>query len=266
MRHRLPITLALIASTAAITAGAASAASAQTLRGSPGSVDLMYTSARTEDLEFFNAPADIYRAALQGALSLITVTEDLELDQATFPFALAGTKRFADSLAHEYHRACGERLVVTSAARPLDDQPRNASPKSVHPTGMAVDFRKPRTPACLTWLRTNLLTLEDRHVIEATEERRPAHFHVAVLGQLPARRVTMLASNGDVAPGPADSTGGRARQCDADHTSRAHAYRVQPGDNLWTIAHRLGTTPQRIQALNHLRTSRITPGQSLSLP
>lgn len=229
----------------------------------------MYTSARTDDLEFFNTPADIYQAALQGGLSLITVTEDLELDEATFPFALPGTKRFADSLAHEYHRACGERLVVTSAARPLDDQPRNASPKSVHPTGMAVDFRKPRTPACLTWLRANLLTLEDRHVIEATEERRPAHFHVAVLGQLPPRRVRTLASNGEVAPAAPvapDSTGGRTPQGEADHTSRAHAYRVQPGDNLWTIAHRLGTTPQRIQALNHLRTSRITPGQSLSLP
>ena len=243
-----------------------SVASAQTLRGSAASVDLMYTSAHSEDLQFLNTPDDIYRAAMHGALSLISVTEDLELDQATFPFVLPSTKRFADSLAHVYHTACGERLVVTSGARPLDDQPRNASPKSVHPTGMAVDFRKPRTPACLAWLRTNLVGLEDRHVIEATEERHPAHFHVAVLRQSREARITTVASSGGVAPSAPDSTDPRATHGDVDHTSRAHAYRVQTGDNLWTIAHRLGTTPKRIQALNHLSTSRIRSGQTLSLP
>lgn len=257
MKHTLPIMLALVTTTAA---------SAQTLHGSPTSVDLMYTSARTEDLEFFNTPQDIYRAAMQGALSLISVTQDLELDEAAFPFVLPNTKRFADSLAHEYHTACGERIVVTSGARPLDDQPRNASPKSVHPTGMAVDFRKPRTPACLTWLRASLIALEDRHVIEATEERHPAHFHVAVLRQAPERRITTVASSGEVAPSVTDSTDHESPARNVDHTSRAHAYRVQAGDNLWTIAHRMGTTPQRIQALNHLRTSRITPGQRLALP
>lgn len=257
MRFRLPIILALVAATTA---------SAQTLRGSPSSVDLMYTSAHHEDLQFFNTPDDIYRAAMQGALSLISITEDLDLDEATFPFALPATKRFADSLAHQYRAACGERLVVTSGARPLDDQPRNASPKSVHPTGMAVDFRKPGTPACLTWLRTNLLALEDRHVIEATEERHPAHFHVAVLRQGPEPRITTLASNGDVAPSATSSAKQEPVARDVDHTSRAHGYRVRPGDNLWTIAHRLGTTPRRIQALNHLAGSRIRPGQTLSLP
>ena len=257
MKHMLPIMLALVTTTAA---------SAQTLHGSPTSVDLMYTSARSDDLQFFNTPQDIYRAAMQGALSLISVTEDLELDQAAFPFVLPNTKRFADSLAHEYHTGCGERIVVTSGARPLDDQPRNASPKSVHPTGMAVDFRKPRTPACLRWLRANLVALEDRHLIEATEERRPAHFHVAVLRQAPERRIETVASSGVAAGGATDSADLGNPGRDAEHISRAHAYRVQAGDNLWTIAHRVGTTPQRIQALNHLKTSRITPGQKLSLP
>jgi hypothetical protein len=257
MRYRLLIFLGLAAT---------ATSSAQTLHGSPASVDLMYTSARSEDLQFFNTPDDIYRAAVQGALSLISVTEDLELDEATFPFVLPNTKRFADSLAHEYHAACGERLVVTSGARPLDDQPRNASPKSVHPTGMAVDFRKPRTPACLAWLRSNLVALEDRHVVEATEERHPAHFHVAVLRQGREPRITTVAASGEVAPSAPDSAGGRRPGRDVDHTSRAHAYRVKAGDNLWTIAHRTGTTPQRIQALNHLTGSRIRPGQTLTLP
>jgi hypothetical protein len=51
---------------------------------------------------------------------------------------------------------------------------------SVHPTGMAVDLRRP-SGRCLTWLRRTLLAAERRGAIEATEERHPPHFHVAVL-------------------------------------------------------------------------------------
>ena len=56
----------------------------------------------------------------------------------------------------------------------------NASSLSVHPTGIAVDLRRP-SGRCLTWLRRTLLAAERRGEIEATEERRPPHFHVAVL-------------------------------------------------------------------------------------
>jgi hypothetical protein len=178
----------------ALAAIIATPAGAQTLRGSPASVDLMYTTAQMRDLQFLRTTSDIYEAARTGALKLISVTEDLELDRATFPFVLPNTLRFADSLAAEYHKGCGERIGVTSGARPIDKQPRNASPKSVHPTGMAVDFRRPQNPVCLEWLRTALVDLEDRHVVEATEEHHPPHFHVAVLRQAPEPRITMLAA------------------------------------------------------------------------
>jgi hypothetical protein len=125
-------------------------------------------------------------------LQTIAENNDLELKAVKFPFVLPNTLHFADSLASAYRSGCGERIVVTSGARPLNEQPRNASPKSVHPTGMAIDFRKPRTPACLRWLRTNLVTLERQHVIEATEERRPAHFHVAVLKQAAEPKIAAL--------------------------------------------------------------------------
>ncbi len=180
------------------------AAAAQTLRGSPASVDLMYYTAHQRDLQFFRTPEDIYAAAKAGQLDLISMTEDLEVDKTGWPFVLPNTHRFADSLAAKFHAACGERLVVTSGTRPMDKQPRNASPKSVHPTGMAVDFRKPKTPACLEWLRKALVDLEDANVIEATEERHPPHFHVAVLRQKPEQHIQMAA--GDVALAPKAAT------------------------------------------------------------
>ncbi|MFI5229626.1 MAG: DUF5715 family protein [Gemmatimonadales bacterium] len=250
--HR-PIAAAASAAAFAVVL-AASAARAQSLRGSPASVDLMYTSARDIDLAFLETPESIYRAAVDGDLKLISITEDLDLDGVTFPFVLPNTLRFADSLATAYHAACGERIVVTSGARPIDEQPRNASPKSVHPTGMAVDFRKPSNPVCLSWLRTNLVRLEDQHVIEATEEHHPAHFHVAVLHQNVERpRIALNAT--------ASTTAGSA----AGDLADVRAYTVRAGDNLWTIAHRYGSTSDALEKLNHLSSSRIHVGQVLKL-
>lgn len=263
MRKRLGLIAVFLA--------AAVPARAQTLKGSRASVDLMYTSARAHDLAFLQTPADLYEAARLGDLSLLGVTKDMTLQRVAFPFVLPNTKRFVDSLAAAYHAGCGQRLVVTSGARPMDLQPRNASPLSVHPTGMAVDFHKP-TGACLTWLRTNLLALEQRHVIEATEERRPPHFHVAVLNQYPERHAAQLASTANqrsaqpksvaapTAPGRAESAAGELA------LKHGSTYRVRAGDNLWTIAQRLGTTPKDIQRANRLKTSRLRVGQTLKLP
>lgn len=175
-------------------------AAAQSLKGSKESVDLMYDRAQANNLQFMRSPDDVYEAARVGVLKLISINDDLDVEKTAYPFVLPNTLRFADSLAVQYREACGERLTVTSGARPTDKQPKNASPKSVHPTGMAVDFRKPRTPACLKWLRTSLSSLEGAGVIEATEERHPAHLHVAVLRQLPTQKIQMAA--GDVALPP----------------------------------------------------------------
>lgn len=267
--HR-PIISAAAAATFAVVLAAS--ASAQSLRGSPASVDLMYTSARDIDLAFLETPTAIYQAAVDGDLKLISITDDLDLGGATFPFVLPNTLRFADSLATAYHAACGERIVVTSGARPIDEQPRNASPKSVHPTGMAVDFRKPSNPVCLTWLRTNLVVLEDRHVVEATEEHHPAHFHVAVLHQSAEHpRIALNAATSASTPAatpaskaataPATATTGSANGEVAD----VHTYTVRAGDNLWTIARRSGSTSDALEKLNGLHSSRIHVGQVLKL-
>jgi hypothetical protein len=252
------------------------AASAQTLRGSPASVDLMYSSAHSHDLAFLQNRTDIYSAATQGALVLISINEDLMLDKVTFPFVLPNTRRFADSLAKEYHAGCGERLEVTSGARPIDEQPRNASPKSVHPTGMAVDFHKP-VGNCLTWLRKNLVALEGRGVVEATEEKHPAHFHVAVLNQLREPPIKLLASAPSAAPAASSrpatrvaSAGVKVHTAAGDValppvTGKKANYKVRAGDNLWTIAERNNTTTDDLKKLNKLNSSRLKVGMELQV-
>ncbi|HEY6218585.1 MAG TPA: DUF5715 family protein [Gemmatimonadaceae bacterium] len=177
----------------------ATSAGAQSLRGSKTSVDRMYSRAVRSDLDFLNTKKSVYDAVRDGELVTLGVTSDLDLERVKYPFVLPRTKEFLDAFAPKYHAACGERLVVTSAARPRVEQPRNASPKSVHPTGMAVDFRKP-TGACLKYMRSELLAMEKGGQLEATEERHPVHFHVAVL-----QRVTT------VPPAPSPSHGVRPR-------------------------------------------------------
>jgi LysM repeat protein len=260
---------------------------AQTLRGSPASVDLMYTSAHEKDLAFLHSRGDIYQAAVEGDLSLLNVNEDVSLERVTFPFVLPSTRDFVDSLGAKYRDACGERIAVTSGARPIDEQPRNASPKSVHPTGMAVDFRRPANGTCLTWLRSSLIDLEKRGVVEATEEHHPAHFHVAVLHQQvpkPRRviasaapsistnattasvptKTTTAESNGEVTSKPASSKEAASKK--EETRSTGTSYTVRAGDNLWGIARKHGTTPERIQKLNGLKSSRLRVKQVLKLP
>jgi hypothetical protein len=124
-------------------------------------------------------------------------TTDLLLDRVSFPYARPAVRMFIERLASQYRAATRERLVVTSLTRPLDDQPRNASPLSVHPAGMAVDFRRPSKASSRQWLEKTLLSLENKGVIDATRERRPAHYHVAVF---PDKYATYAATLGAIIP------------------------------------------------------------------
>ena len=162
------------------------AAHAQSLRGSRASVSRMHRYATAHDLRFLrNGPA-VRSAAKQGALVRLSAGGGLGIGAVAHPYLRPATATFVRRLAAQYHAACGERLVVTGATRPLSVRLANASARSVHPTGIAVDLRRPRGK-CLTWLRSTLLSLEGRGVIEATEERSPPHFHVVVF-EVPYRR------------------------------------------------------------------------------
>jgi len=165
-------------------------AGAQSLRGSLASISRMYRQALQEKLPFYETSAGVHNAARKGKLVRLRTTTGVTWERVRWPYVQPETRVFAERLGAQFRAACGQRLVVTSAVRPATRQPANATERSVHPTGMAIDLRKPKGK-CLSWLRSTLLELEDAGVIEATEEYGPPHFHVAVF---PSSYVRYLAT------------------------------------------------------------------------
>lgn len=155
-------------------------AQAQSLKGSKASVNRMYKAALAEDLTFLRSLVEAERFADAKLLVRLRGNANYTVRTMTFPYVRPATKLFIERFSRQYRSACGHRLVVTSAVRPKNKQPRNASPKSVHPTGMAFDLRIPEESSCRKYLERNLLTLEKNKLLEVTRERRPPHYHVAV--------------------------------------------------------------------------------------
>ncbi len=233
----------------------------QSLRGSRTSVDLMYRQARSHQLHFYETSAGVRRAAQRGEFVRLTGNSNYRLGSVGHPYVLPSTETFVNRLGAQYRAACGEKLVVTSAVRPKSQRLANSVDKSVHPTGMAIDLRKPTKGSCLSWLRNTLSYLDGTGAIEATEEFRPPHFHVAVFPQPYARYVSgrggtvKLASNASADETPEES---------ASESSRT--YKVRRGDSLWTIARRNEVSVDRIRSVNSLDSSRIVAGQVLLIP
>ncbi len=174
------------------------------------------------------------------------------LHDVSFNVARPEVKLFIERLSAQYLSACGERLVVTSLTRPISLQPANASDRSVHPTGMAVDLRVPRRSSCRRWLESTVLTLERRRLLDATLERSPLHYHVAVFPDEYLAYVSRLTGrSGDALLASVEGP--------AQHT-------VRPSETLWGIAERYDTTPARIRKANGLKSSVIHPGQTLKIP
>lgn len=157
-------------------------AAAQSLRGSHQSVRHAYAYANHHDLNLYHTAAELRRAVRDGDLVRLTPNGHYTLHRVSYPYVTPTTRTFVERLADEYSQACGAPLEITSAVRPTRRQPSNSSPLSVHPAGIALDLHRP-AGRCLTWLRHTLLTLEAEHVVDATEEHHPAHFHVIVFGE-----------------------------------------------------------------------------------
>ena len=238
---------------AALSLALPDAADGQSLLGSSSSVDLMFRNAQQQDLYFYQTSAGVRRAATNGSLVRLSGNGSYQLAGVSQPYVLPTTRTFVERLATQYRNACGERLVVTSAARPKSQRLANSVDKSVHPTGMAVDLRKPRAGRCLTWLRTTLVSLEQRGLLEATEEKRPPHFHVAVFPRQYSRYL------GGAAPVKVASAGA-APQGDGER------YTVRKGDSIWSIARRTRVSVDEIKLANRLTSSRILAGQVIVIP
>jgi hypothetical protein len=180
MRPTRPNRLLATVLCAASLVAAVAPASAQSLRGSHSSVNLMYRRAVRGGLDFYETSSQVKRAVVRGELVALRSNGNYTVSNVNAPYVRPQTKTFVANLAVNYRRVCGKPMVVTSATRPMSRRLVNSSSLSVHPTGMAIDLRRP-SGKCLTWLRRTLLAAERRGAIEATEERRPPHFHVAVL-------------------------------------------------------------------------------------
>jgi hypothetical protein len=163
----------------------------EALHGSKASVEKMYSFAQRYGYPFYLTPTTLDSAIARGKLVALTGDATYELTRGVgFSYSTREAKQFVTQFAPQYLAACGTPLTVTSAARPMSRQPHNANPHSVHPTGIAVDIRRPPPGPCLTWVRTALADLEARGIVEATEERHPVHLHVAVL-QPPGARIAL---------------------------------------------------------------------------
>lgn len=150
------------------------------LGGSMSSMRRQYEVAKKNDYTFLRTPAQVRAFVREDHLEPLESNDHLLVHKVSFPYARPAVKLFVLRLAEQYHAATGERLVVTSLTRPVSSQPRNAHDLSVHPAGMAVDLRIPKNATTRAWLESTLLSLEARELLDATRERRPPHYHVAV--------------------------------------------------------------------------------------
>ena len=217
-------------------------ADAASLRGSRSSVSRQNYQARRHDYTFIRTPAQVKRFVANGWLVPVRGNANYALHGVSYPYARPEVKLFIERLSKQYRAACGEQLVVTSLTRPTTRQPRNASPLSVHPTGMAMDLRRSWSHSCRRWLESTLLYLEGRGVLEAARERRPPHYHVALF---PKQYASYVANVGK---------------------QERTEYYVVRGDTLYSIARRHAVTVGMVKRANGLRGDRIYPGQVLKLP
>jgi LysM repeat protein len=230
----------------------AGTAEAQSLRGSRASVARQNSQARQHDFTFLRQATQLERFVDAGLLVPLDGSTNYRLHDVSFNVARPEVKLFIERLASQYRAACGEPLIVTSLTRPSSAQPDNASPHSVHPTGMALDLRVPSTSSCRRWLESTLLALERRRVLDATLERSPLHLHVAVFPNEYLAYVSAVT--------------GRSEPALLASVQRPSRHTVRAAETLWDIAKRYDTTPTRLKAANGLTSDVIHPGQTLRIP
>ena len=228
-------------------------ASAQSLRGSSSSLDQQNRQALRHDFTYLTRRQDVARFVGAGLLVPVAGNAHYKLTDVSFRVARPEVRLFVERLAAQYYRTCGSRLVVTSLTRPKTYQPSNASTRSVHPTGMALDLRVPTTLSCRRWLESTLLALEGHRVLDVTLERHPAHFHVALFPEPYLAHVAATTGRPTIARVPSP-----------ERLSGSHT--VRRGETLWRIAQTYETTPSAIRRANGLPSTTVRTGQRLLIP
>lgn len=231
--------------------------------------------AKEHDYTFLRTAADVRRFIDLGLLVRFRGNRDYEIGRVSHPYGRPALRTFVERLANQYHSACGEQLVVTSLTRPRAAQPRNAHRLSVHPTGMAADLRASRKTSCRRWLDRVLLSLEKQGVLEATIERSPPHYHIALFSKpylryverlVPRSGARLAVNDANAEPEPARVASGPASEEAESAADDIVEYLVHRGDTLWGIARRHGTSVDELKQLNHLRSSRIRAGDVIAVP
>lgn len=191
-------------------------ASAGTLRGSPASMKQQHKVAVDEDLSFTKKPSQVETLVHSGVLVLVKPGVNFGMSDVSYPYARPEVLLFIERLSAQYRAENGSRLVVTSLVRPADLQPRNAHVLSVHPAGMAVDFRVPATATQRAWLENALLGLESSKVLDVTREKNPPHYHVAVFpAEYLAYATKQMANEPSIAIKPTSVVAGTAARTTA---------------------------------------------------
>lgn len=177
MRFPIALLVALIAGTPHLLHAEAEAS----LRGSITAMQEQHRIAEEAGLDVYQTAAQIRAATDRGELVPLEGDENYEIAElVSFPYVNAAIRLFVERLGAQYHEACGQKLVVTSGTRPVNEQPANSHALSVHPTGMAVDLRVSDRASCRSWLEETLLSLETKGLLNVTREYRPPHYHLAI--------------------------------------------------------------------------------------
>ena len=247
---------------------------AQALKGSRTAMRKQNTVAHIQDYSFLRTTSDVREFVEKGLLVPVEGNSNLKLADVSFPYTRPAVRTFINRLAPQYKNACGEKLVITSLTRPLSRQPSNASELSVHPAGMALDLRASRRSSCRRWLEGTLLSLEAKGVLDATRERRPAHYHVAIFPAAYLSYVekltgdTKLAARTNKQQGIKLATASKPNYASVVPSASTDVveYKVRRGDSLWTIAKKHGVSVSELKAVNNLNRSTIHVGQTLVIP
>jgi LysM repeat protein len=261
--RRLVAAVPPVVAAVAFVLGTAASSSAQSLRGSSSSLDWQNEQAKEHDFSYLNRRQDVARMVGAGLLVPVEGGAHYRLTDVSFKVARPEVRVFIERLSSQYYAACGSPLVVTSLTRPTAYQPSNASVRSVHPTGMAVDLRVPTERGCRQWLESTLLALEGQKVLDVTLERNPPHYHVALFPGPYIAYVASMTGRSKASVVAAAPTAPPSRT--ASSASRL-THTVKRGETLWRIAQAYDTTPVAIRRANRLPSATIRPGQRLTIP